>query len=166
MSSTVRKQAKLVPLALIASLALTAAAVAGSLHFTQASASGPDTNGSLTVAFKMAGLDRTVTTPVDALADATAVYGCRSPGGSFPGPAAQEVSEPVSDSGELTSGKNRQAAGQLFLNPPPSPLVCPDALTLVLVSVAYTNVEVCSAFDGCMSIPGTFRRTFFDLGPS
>ena len=85
MSPTVRNRATLVPLALIASLAFTAAAIAGNPHFIRPSASGPDTNGSLGVTFKMAALGDTVTTLIDTSADATAVYGCQSPGGSFPG---------------------------------------------------------------------------------
>lgn len=164
MSPIIRYQATLVPLALIASLAFTAAALAGKPHFIRSSASGPDTSASLTVAFKMVALGHTVTTVVDASAEATAVYACASPGGSFPGPNNSEVSALVSESGEFTSERNGQATGELFLNPPPSTFQCPPALTRVLASVSYTNAEVCSDLDGCVSITGAFRRTFFDIG--
>jgi hypothetical protein len=160
MSST-----KLVPLALIASLVFTAAALAGNPHFVRPNASGPDTSGSLTVTFKMATLGHFVTTVVEASADSTAVYACQSPGGGFPGHNnRQEVSEPVSESGEFTSERNGQVTGQLFLNPPPSTLDCQAGLTRVLASVTYTNAQVCSDLGECASIPGAFRRTFFDVG--
>ena len=158
---------KLVPLVLIASLAFTAAALAGDPHFIRPSASGPDTSGSLTVTFKMVALGNTVTTVVEASANSTAVYACQSPGGSFPGNKQQEVSDSVSESGEFTSGQNGQVTGELFLNPAPSTLECPAGLTRVLASVAIdTNAQVCSDLNGCASIQGTFRRTFFDVGPS
>ncbi|MCI0438545.1 MAG: hypothetical protein L0177_05380 [Chloroflexi bacterium] len=151
-------------LAVALTLASIGVAVAANPHFIRADASGPDANGNLTVSFKIAGLGDTVTTTVTASADATAVYACRNNGGNFPeDPKKQEVSGPVSASGEFTSGKNGQITGSLTLSPPASTLECPPGQNRVLVSVAYTNVAVSEPNAGTESIPGTFSRTFFDI---
>src|SRR6266498_2278129 len=132
-------------------------------HFIQASASGPNSSGQLTVKFKMAGLGDNETITITATADATAVYACRNNGGNFPSdPKKTEVSGPVSASGEFTSGKNGQVSGSLTLTPPPTTLTCPPGQHRVLVSVSYTNVQVSGAGD-TESIPGTFSRTFFNI---
>jgi hypothetical protein len=77
-------------------------------------------------------------------------------------PKKQEVSGPVSASGQFTSGKNGQITGSLTLMPPPSTLDCPGGQREVLASVSYTNVQVSGGGD-TESIPGTFSRVFFDL---
>ena len=57
--------------------------------------------------FKIAGLGDNQTITVTASASATAVYACQNNGGNFPSdPKKQQVSGPVSASGEFTSGKN------------------------------------------------------------
>jgi hypothetical protein len=137
-------------------------ALAANPHFITASATGPDAAGNLSVNFKIAGLGSTITTTVTASADATAVYACRNNGGNFPSdPKKQEVSGPVSASGEFTSGKNGQITGSLTLSPPASSLDCPPGQQEVLVSVVYTNVAVSEPAAGSEPIPGTFSRTFF-----
>ena len=139
-------------------------AMAANPHFIQATATGPDANGDLTVSFKIAGLGDTVTTTVTASADATAVYACMNKGGNFPNdPKKQEVSGPVSASGEFTSGKNGQITDSLTLHPPASTLECPPGQTAVLVSVTYTNVAVSEPNAGTEPIPGTFSRTFYNI---
>ncbi|MBI2865614.1 MAG: hypothetical protein HYX94_13775 [Chloroflexi bacterium] len=139
-------------------------ALAQNPHFIRASASGPNASGNLTVSFKIAGLGDTVTTTVTASANATALYACRNNGGNFPSdPKKQEVSGPVSASGNFTSGKNGQLSGSLTLTPPPSTLDCPPGQREVLVSVTYTNVQVFEPNAGTESIPGTFSRTFISL---
>jgi hypothetical protein len=150
---------------LVAVVALSAsAATAASPHFVRASASGPSASGQLTVNFKIAGLGDAVTTTVTASADASAVYACRNNGGNFPSdPKKQEVSGPVSASGEFTSGKNGQITGSLTLSPPPSDLSCPPGQRRVLISVVYTNVTVAETNAGAESLPGTFSRVFFPL---
>jgi hypothetical protein len=151
-------------IALAAVLLLAAPANAASPHFVRASASGPSATGQLTVNFKIAGLGDTVTTTVTASADATAVYACRNNGGNFPSdPKKQEVSGPVSNSGQFTSGKNGQITGSLTLSPPASNLSCPPGQSRVLVSVSYTNVAVSEPNADTRSIPGTFSRTFFTI---
>jgi hypothetical protein len=133
-------------------------------HFIKASASGPDESGNLTVSFKIAGLGDNVTTTITASADATAEFACRNNGGNFPSdPKKQQVSGPVSASGQFTSGKNGQITGSLTLQPPPSTLDCPPGQEEVLVSVTYTNVQVSEPSAGSESIPGTFTRIFFTI---
>jgi len=140
------------------------AALAASPHFISASASGPNASGSLTVPFKIAGLGANETITVTATADATAVYACQNNAGNFPNAAnKQQVSGPVSDSGQFTSGKNGQITGSLTLSPPPSTLNCPSGQHEVLASVSYTNVQISATGVGAESIPGTFSRTFFNV---
>jgi len=149
-----------VAIAAIALLVSTAGAA--SPHFIRASASGPSNSGQLTVSFKIAGLGDAVTTTVTARADATAVYACRNNGGNFPSdPKKQQVSGPVSNSGQFTSGKNGSISGSLTLSPPASTLDCPNGQREVLASVSYTNVSISAPEAGSESIPGTFSRVFF-----
>jgi hypothetical protein len=135
-------------------------ALAQNAHFTRASASGPSNQGNVTVNFKIAGLGDNETLTVTASADATAEYACRNKGGNFPSdPKKQQVSGPVTASGEFTSGKNGQITGSLTLSPPASTLNCPGGQEEVLLNVSYTNVEV-STNGVSEAIPGTFSRTF------
>jgi hypothetical protein len=98
-----------------------------------------NTNGSLTVNFKEAGLgaDQFIN---DALtADATATYVCVKSGGD----KAQNkttVVGPVSASGTFNSGKNGEVTASLTVAPPPSDISCPPKQSLELASVSYTNV--------------------------
>jgi hypothetical protein len=133
-------------------------------HFIKASASEPDASGNLTISFKIAGLGNNVTTTITASANATAEYACRNNGGNFPSdPKKQQVSGPVSASGQFTSGKNGQITGSLTLKPPSSTLECPPGQMRVLVSVTYTNVQVSEPNAGTESIPGTFTKIFFNI---
>jgi hypothetical protein len=151
-------------LSFILAVLIAAPAVAANPHFIRATAAGPDDTGALTVSFKIAGLGDTVTTTVTASAYATAVYACMNNGGNFPSdPKKQEVSGPVSASGEFTSGKNGQITGSLTLTPPATTLDCPPGQKVVLAAVSYTNVQVSEPSAGSESIPGTFSRIFYDI---
>jgi hypothetical protein len=162
----VSKFAALVAVAAVLGLAmtgLTGTAEAASPHFIRASATGPDASGNLNVNFKIAGLGDTVTTTVTASANATALYACQNNGGNFPSdPKKQEVSGPVSASGDFTSGKNGQIAGSLTLEPPPSTLDCPPGQHEVIISVSYTNVHVSAPAPAPVD-SGTFTKTFITL---
>jgi hypothetical protein len=159
-----RRILTIIGIAFAAVLLLATPANAASPHFVRASASGPSAGGQLSVNFKIAGLGDAVTTTVTASADATAVYACRNNGGNFPSdPKKQEVSGPVSNSGQFTSGKNGQITGSLTLSPPASTLSCPPGQSRVLASVSYTNVAVSEPSAGTEAIPGTFSRVFFTL---
>ncbi len=153
---------------LVSLLILTVVAVptatAANPHFIRATADGPDDAGNLVVNFKIAGLGKNVATTITASAHATAIYACRNNGGNFPSdPKKQEVSGPVSASGEFTSGKNGQITGILILMPPPTTLECPSGQNVVLASVSYTNVQVSEPNAGTAAIAGTFSSTFFVL---
>lgn len=144
-------------------LLMASLAFAQNPHFIKASASGPDSSGDLTVNFKLAGLGANETITITATADATAVYACQNNGGNFPSdPKKQEVSGPVSASGDFTSGKNGQITDSLTLSPPASTLSCPPGQNLVLASVSYSNVAVSGGGD-TESISGTFSETYYDL---
>jgi hypothetical protein len=153
--------APLFTLLLVSMLSLTAFAAAP--HFIQASASGPDDAGNLTVDFKIAGLGSNETITVTANANATAVNACRNNGGNFPSdPKKTTTTGPVSASGNFTSGKNGQITDSLTLMPPPTNLSCPGGQHVELISVSYTNVTVSGGGD-TSGIAGTFSRTFFTL---
>ncbi len=153
---------------LLAGLVLTGlvvAAFAQSPHFVKASASGPNAVGNLVVSFKEAGLGDNQLITYVASADATAEYAIGNNGGNFPpSPTHQEVTGPVSATGQFRSGKNGSINGSLTLMPPPSTLKVPPGQTLFLVSVTYTNVEITDETNGVtQGIPGVFSRTFLTL---
>jgi len=149
--------------ALAAFALLAGSADAASAHFVRASASGPDNNGDLDVNFKIAGLGDSETLTITASGDATALYACKNHGNNFPqDPAKQEVSGPVSASGDFTSGKNGQITGTLTLSPPPTTLTCPGNQHVVLISVSYTNVSVSAPSVGTEVILGTFSRDDYE----
>jgi hypothetical protein len=104
----------IISLVAILSFSFVGTALAASPHFIRSSASGPNNQGNLSVNFKIAGLGDNETLNVTASANATAVYACQNNGGNFPSdPKKQEVSGPVSASGQFTSGKNGQITGSL-----------------------------------------------------
>jgi hypothetical protein len=117
-------------------------ALADSPHFVRASGS-LNTNGSLTVSFKEAGLGTNQLINYALTADATATYVCVNRGGA--NPSAQNkttVSGPVSATGSFSSGKNGQVTAALTVSPPPSDISCPNGQSLELASVSYTNVTL------------------------
>ncbi|MCP1124039.1 hypothetical protein NKR74_12040 [Bacillus sp. 3103sda1] len=132
-------------------------------HFNSASATGPNSDGSLDINFKFSGLGANVTITVTASASASAVYACRNKGGNFPSdPKKTDETGTVMASGDFTSGKNGSFQGLLQLDPPPSDLTCPGGQRRVLVSVTYSNVTLTGGGD-TFHIPGTFTRTFFNI---
>jgi hypothetical protein len=159
------KKLSIITLTVIALSAITAWAV--SPHFINCSASGVNSDGTLNVCFKIAGLGDNQTLTVTASATATAVYGCLNNGQQCPNAAnKQEVHANVSASGNFTSGKNGQITACLTVDPPPTTLTCPNGQDLVLVSVSYTNVSVSAPGAGsCQTSPGTFAANFFPQCP-
>jgi hypothetical protein len=151
--------------ALVGFMATTVWAV--SPHFNSCSASGVNSDGSLNVCFKIAGLGTNQTLTVTASATADAVYGCLNGGQQCPNAANKvEVKANVSASGSFTSGKNGQITACLTVEPPPTTLTCPNGQELVLVSVSYTNVSVSAPGAGdCIPSPGTFAANFFPQCP-
>jgi hypothetical protein len=118
------------------------AAFADSPHFVRASGT-LNSNGSLTVNFKEAGLGTNQNIDYTLTANATATYVCVNNGGA--NPSAQNkttVAGPVSASGTFSSGKNGQVTASLTVSPPPSDISCPPGQKLELASVSYTNVTL------------------------
>jgi hypothetical protein len=102
-----------------------------------------NSDGSLTVNFKEAGLGTNQNITYNLTADATATYVCVNRGGA--NPSAQNkttVAGPVSATGTFSSGKNGQITSSLTVSPPPSDITCPSGQTLQLASVTYTNVQL------------------------
>jgi hypothetical protein len=140
---------------------------AASPHFLNCSASGVNSDGTLNVCFKIAGLGDNQSLDVTASADANATYGCLNRGQQCPNAANKvSVSGTVTAHGIFTSGKNGQITGCLTVDPPPTTLTCPGGQTLVLVSVSYTNVSVSAPGAGdCHTSPGNFAANFFPQCP-
>jgi hypothetical protein len=162
------KKLSILTVAMIALLSLMAITVwAASPHFLRTSASGVNSDGTLNVCFKIAGLGSNETLTVTAGAHADATYACRNNGQQCPNAANKvNVQSDVSASGTFTSGKNGQITACLTVSPPDTTLTCPNGQKLVLVSVSYTNVEVSAPGAGTASVsPGTFAANFFPNCP-
>ena len=130
------------PLMLAGVVWAAAPALAVSPHFVSA-AGTLNSNGSLTVNFKEAGLGTNQNINYTFSANASATYVCVNKGGG--NPAAQNkttVAGPVSASGTFNSGKNGNVTASLTVSPPPSDITCPSGQTLKLASVSYTGVTL------------------------
>ena len=136
-------------------------------HFLSCGASGVNSDGSLNVAFRIAGLGSNQSLTVTASAHADATYACRNNGGQCPNAANKvNVQSNVSAIGTFTSGKNGSIRASLTVDPPDTTLTCPGGQKLVLVSVSYTNVTVSAPGAGdCNPSPGTFAANFFPNCP-
>ena len=141
---------------------------ADSPHFISTSASGVNSDGTLNVCFKIAGLGSNQSLDVTASAHADATYACRNNGGQCPNAANKvNVRSNVSSQGTFPSGKNGQVTACLTIDPPGTTLTCPNGQKLVLVSVSYTNVSVSSdaSADTCSTSPTNFAANFFPQCP-
>lgn len=130
-------------------LALVAAtAVAGNAHFVRgpnASLGSPE----LDISWKEAGLGDTVSVDYLATADATARYQCVNRGGKCPAASnKEEVFDQVSAPGTFSSGKNGTINGQITLQPPVGPLVCPGNQVKVLTAASYANIALADLTNG------------------
>ncbi len=132
------------------------AALAVSPHFISASGT-LNSDGSLTVKFKEAGLGTNQLINYELTADATATYVCVNRGGANPSASNKTtVSGPVSASGTFSSGKNGNVTASLTVSPPPSDITCPPGQTLELASVTYTNVVLTDTTNGVSISLGDF----------
>jgi hypothetical protein len=134
------------------------AALAVSPHFINASAT-VNSDGSLTVNFKEAGLGTNQLISYTAAAQGTATWVCVNKGGA--NPSAQNkttVNGPVSATGSFSSGKNGNVTASLTIQPPPSDITCPNGQRLQLASATYTGVSITDNTTpvGPEAIPGTF----------
>jgi hypothetical protein len=133
------------------------AALATSPHSISASGT-VNSDGSLTVNFKEAGLGTNQNISYTLSADGTATWVCVNKGGA--NPSAQNkttVNGPVSASGTFSSGKNGNVTASLTVQPPPSNISCPNGQRLELASASYTNVTLTDTTNNIIApIPGTF----------
>jgi hypothetical protein len=137
-------------------------------HFLRCGASGVNSDGSLNVSFRIAGLGANQSLTVTASADGSAVYACLNHGQKCPNAANKStVTGTVTAQGTFTSGKNGSVRGSLEIDPPSNAsLTCPNGQRLVLVSVDFTNVSVSAPGAGdCDTSPGTFSENFFPQCP-
>lgn len=116
-------------------------ALADSPHFIRADGT-LNSDGSLTVSFKEAGLGTNQNINYALTADATVVYVCVNKGGA--NPSAQNkttVNGPVSAAGTFNSGKNGQVTASLTVQPPgPGSFGCPKGQNLKVASVSYSGI--------------------------
>jgi hypothetical protein len=133
------------------------AALATSPHFISASGT-VNSDGSLTVNFKEAGLGTNQNISYTLSADGTTTWVCVNKGGA--NPSAQNkttVNGPVSASGTFSSGKNGNVTASLTVQPPPSNISCPNGQRLELAPASYTNVTLTDTTNNIIApIPGTF----------
>ncbi len=163
------KRLSILTLAMIALSSFVAITVwADSPHFLRTSANGVNSDGTVNVCFKIAGLGANQSIDVTASAHADATYACRNNGQQCPNAANKvNVQADVSATGAFPSTKNGSVTACLTVDPPPTTLTCPGGQKLVLVSVSYTNVSLSSdaSADTCQPSPGTFAANFFPNCP-
>ena len=152
-----KRRIAVVALVFVAFALIAQQAFAQNPHFIRASAD-LNSDGTLTVSFKEAGLGDNQLIDFVASADATATYVCVNRGGA--NPSAQNkttVAGPVSAEGTFSSGRNGQINEDLTIEPPPSDISCPPGQSLQLAQVTYTNVAITDTTNNVSeSIPGTF----------
>jgi hypothetical protein len=130
---------------------------ADSPHFVRADGS-LNSDGTLDVSFKEAGLGTNQLITYVASADGTAVYVCVNKGGANPSASNKTtVSGPVSATGQFSSGKNGQVSAALTLSPPTSgDFSCPKGQTAAVASVTYTGVTITDMTNNVSASLGDF----------
>src|SRR5215216_2114864 len=130
---------------------------ADSPHFVRADGT-LNSDGTLDVSFKEAGLGTNQLITYVAAADGTAVYVCVNKGGANPSASNKTtVSGPVSATGQFSSGKNGQVTAELTLNPPSSAAFsCPPGQTAAVASVTYTGVTITDVTNNVSESLGDF----------
>jgi hypothetical protein len=148
--------------ALVAALAFSAVAQAGSAKFHSVSSS-VDNTGALVVNFDQRGLgegniDYSLT------ADATALYACINGGGKNPSAANKQSFEGQVSGGASFEAKNGRVLGTITAGPLAAPeFTCPNGQRRVLAAVTYTNIVLTDTTnDVSTSVPDA-SRTFFNV---
>jgi hypothetical protein len=127
-------------------------ALADSPHFIRATGT-VNSDGSLTVNFKEAGLGTNQNIDYLLSGQGTAIYVCVNRGGANPSASNKTaVAGPVSATGTFNSGKNGQVTASLTVQPPFQDIGCPPGQSQELASVSYTGV-VLSDTTNNVSIP-------------
>jgi hypothetical protein len=135
-----KRRIAVVALVFVAFALIAQQALAQNEHFIRASGS-INSDGSLTVSFKEAGLGTNQLINYRLTANATATYVCVNRGGGNPSASNKTtVAGPVTASGSFNSGKNGQVTASLTAQPPPSDISCPPGQSLQLAEVSYTDI--------------------------
>ncbi len=141
-------------------------AVTSGAHFFSVSDSIAE-NGVLVVSFDEGGLGKVsgqVTYTLNA--DVTANYACINTGGNQPKASNKEtVSAPVTVTAEFTPATNGRVIASISTSPlaPPADFSCPGGQTLILASVAYTDVVLTDTTSNIAVHPSSISRTFVNL---
>ena len=127
---------------LLAGLALTGVALAGA-HFVR----GPDcdlnSDGSVDVSWKEAGLGDIASYNYVASADVSGLWQCVNRGGNCPAASnKQEFNATLTADGIFPAGKNGSISGTLTMEVPDSTLDCPGNQVVQLAYVNYVNISL------------------------
>lgn len=122
----------------------------GAPHFIKHATASSLDGANLVCGFKEAGLASGAVETVQCAAQAVAVYECLNNGGNHPQAANKEtVNGDVAGTGTFTADQNGNIDGSVEAAPPgPGAFSCPSGQTLLLASVAYTNVVVTDLTSG------------------
>ena len=140
------------------------AALADSPKFHSTSASVDRTTGQLVCSFFESGLGNSGFSQVSytCTANASATYQCFNNGGNHPKAGNKEtVGSQVGGQGTFPVN-NGNTQGTIRVNPPsPGDFSCPNGQTLFLVSVTYSNIVLCDAFNNCVSLGTATANNLF-----
>jgi hypothetical protein len=148
--------------ALVASMAFTAGALADAPKFHSATSS-VNNAGALVVSWDERGLgneniDYTLT------ADATAVYACINRGGKNPEAANKETINGDVSAGGSFEARNGRVQASLAAGPiSAGDFSCPGGQRLVLASVSYTNIVLTDTTNNVSTTVPDASRTFFTV---
>jgi hypothetical protein len=139
--------------------------LAQNAHFMRCSSS-VNTNGSLSVSFRIAGLGAGASDTITASTTATSTWGCLNGGQQCPN-AANKFTSTDQITGQLTvtAGHNGSASGTITLGPKQPSNFCPNGQTMVLISVTYSDVTLTNSktSDTCTTDGGA--ASFFPQCP-
>src|SRR5438067_5914252 len=160
------KRRNIITLAAVALSSLVAITVlAQNPHFMRCSSS-VDSNGNLSVSFRIAGLGAGASDTITATTTATATWGCLNGGQQCPN-AANKFTSSQQLSGDLTvtAGHNGSASGTISLSPATPANFCPHGQRMVLISVTYGDVTLTNSAtsDTCTTDGGS--ASFFPQCP-
>lgn len=151
--------------ATVALLALSssAALATSGAHFFSATGS-VSSSGALVVTFDEAGVGQLQVNYV-LHADASATYACLNGGGNHPKAANKATfNGPLSSPTTGFQPDNGRVTGSISVGPlGPGSFTCPSGQTLVLASVAYTNITLTDVTNNVTASIGSVSRTFFNV---
>jgi hypothetical protein len=139
--------------------------LAQNAHFMSCSSS-VNTNGSLAVSFRIAGLGAGASDTITATTTVTATWGCLNGGQQCPNAQNKfTTTEPISASLDVKAGHNGSASGTITLSPTQPSNFCPHGQKMVLISVTYTDVTLTNSAntDTCTTDGGA--ASFFPQCP-